>query len=70
MSKDSETRRKRRASSIADAYRQAHEVMSAGMSIAICAGVGYWLDTKTGWMPVLTIIGSLAGCVAAAVSLR
>ncbi len=70
MHKDSESKRRQRASSMGEAYRQAHEVMSAGLSIVVCAGAGYWLDLKLGWMPALTIVGAVMGCAAATVSLR
>lgn len=63
-------RRRRRMSSIAQAYRDSHEVMSAALSVAIFAGGGYWLDSKYGLKPLLTICGLLIGCVFAAASLK
>ncbi|HRA88361.1 MAG TPA: AtpZ/AtpI family protein, partial [Planctomycetaceae bacterium] len=62
--------RKDTASQIAQGYRTAHEIISAAMSMAVMAGGGYWLDSKFGWSPVLTIIGSCLGFVAAGASLR
>jgi len=63
-------RRRRRISSIAQAYRDSHEVMSAALAVAIFAGGGYWLDSKYGYKPLLTICGLLIGCVFAIESLR
>ena len=39
----------------------------AGIGLEICAGVllgvlvGYWLDSRYGWTPIGTLIGSLLG---------
>jgi F0F1-type ATP synthase assembly protein I len=70
MVDDPASRRHRRISSIAQAYRDSHEVMSAALSVAIFAGGGYWLDSKYGYKPLLTICGLLIGCVFAIESLR
>ena len=70
MSDDPTSRRRRMVSSIAQAYRESHEVMSAAMSIALLTGLGYWLDSKFGWKPVLMICGLLIGSLMAAASLR
>ncbi|GEM_PF-3196794 len=70
MVDDRTTHRRRRTSSIAQAYRDSHEVMSIVLSIAVFAGVGYWLDSGYSWTPVLTICGLVIGCLLAAVSLR
>jgi F0F1-type ATP synthase assembly protein I len=70
MVEDSASRRRRRTAAMAQAYRDSHEIMSAAMSIAIFAGGGYWLDTRYGWKPALTICGACLGCVMAAFSLR
>jgi F0F1-type ATP synthase assembly protein I len=70
MVEDSASRRRRRTAAMAQAYRDSHEIMSAAMSIAIFAGGGYWLDTRYGWKPVLTICGACLGCVMAVFSLR
>lgn len=70
MTDDRASRRRKRISSIAQAYRDSHEVMSAALSVAIFAGGGYWLDLKYGWKPLLTICGLLIGCVFAIESLR
>lgn len=63
-------RRRSRASQIAQAYRTAHEVLSAAMSLGLLIFGGYWLDQKYGWEPVLTICGACLGLVVAGVSLR
>lgn len=70
MVDDPTLRRRRRMSSIAQAYRDSHEVMSAALSIAIFAGGGHWLDLKYGYKPLLTICGMLVGCGFAVASLR
>lgn len=59
-----------RASQIAQAYRSAHEVVSAALSLALMVGAGYWLDERLGWRPVLTICGACLGFVMAGFSLR
>lgn len=59
-----------RASQIAQAYRSAHEVMSAALSIALLAGGGYWLDRRCECQPLLTIVGACLGFIMAGVSLR
>jgi F0F1-type ATP synthase assembly protein I len=63
-------RRRSRASQIAQAYRTAHEVVSAAASLGLLVFAGYWLDAKYGWGPLLTICGALLGLVVAGVSLR
>jgi F0F1-type ATP synthase assembly protein I len=62
--------RRRRTSSIAEAYRISHEAMSAVMAVAVFTGLGYWLDGRYGCSPVLTICGICLGSVAAGFSLR
>ncbi|MCP4175500.1 MAG: AtpZ/AtpI family protein [Fuerstiella sp.] len=70
MVEDSASRRRRRTAAIAQAYRDSHEIMSAAMSIAIFAGGGYWLDTRYGCKPALTICGACLGSVMAVLSIR
>ena len=70
MVDDRTERRRQRTSSIAQAYRDSHEVMSAALAVAVCVGGGYWLDQKFGWKPVLTICGLVLGCLMAVTSLR
>jgi len=70
MVDDRASNRRRRMSSIAQAYRESNEVMSAAMSVALLSAGGYWLDMKYGWKPVLTICGLCVGCIFAAGSLR
>lgn len=70
MVEDPASRRRRTTSTIAQAYRESHEVMSAALSIACCVGLGYWLDLKYGLNPLLTICGLLTGCTMAVASLR
>ena len=70
MVEDRASNRRRRISSIAQAYRESNEVMSAALAVALLSAGGYWLDVKYGWKPVLTICGLLIGCVFAAASLR
>lgn len=67
---DRASRRRRRISAIAQAYRESNEVMSAALSVAMLAGGGYWLDLKLGWKPALTICGLALGCFMAGASLR
>lgn len=70
MTDDRTKRRRERISSIAQAYRDSHEAMSAALSVAIFAGGGYWLDQKYGYQPVLTIAGMIVGSLMAVASLR
>ncbi|MEZ6129318.1 MAG: AtpZ/AtpI family protein [Planctomycetaceae bacterium] len=70
MVEDPTSRRRRTTSSIAQAYRDSHEVMSAALSVAVCVGGGCWLDQKFGYQPVLTICGLVLGCTMAVASLR
>ena len=68
---DEPTSRPRRGiSSIAQAYRDSHEVMSICLCLGILVGGGYWLDTKYGWQPLLTVIGVLLGFIGAGFQLR
>ena len=59
-----------RSAQIAVAYRQAHEVVSAALTLALLAGGGAWLDRKYGIAPVLTVCGAVVGCAMAGLSLR
>ena len=70
MDDDSTVRRRKRTAGIAQAYRTSHEIMSATIGIAVFAGAGYWLDTKLGWKPALTICGAILGMISAVFSLR
>ncbi len=70
MVDDRTERRRRRTQSIAQAYRDSHEVMSAALAVAMCVGGGYWLDQKFGFKPVLMICGLVMGCLMATASLR
>ena len=70
MTDDRTTRRHKRISSIAQAYRDSHEVMSAALSVAVFAGGGYWLDQKYGYKPGLTVAGMVVGSLMAIASLR
>ena len=62
--------RKSQTSQIAQAYRTAHEILSAALALGLLVGAGYWLDRKVGWAPALTICGACLGFVVAGVSLR
>ena len=62
--------RKRRSEQIAQAYRAAHEVISAAASVGVMAFVGYWLDRKFGFTPVFLICGTCLGFLMAGLSLR
>lgn len=64
------TSSQRRTSQIAQAYRNAHEIVSASIGLALLAGGGYLLDRRWGWTPVLTICGSCLGFLTASISLR
>ena len=66
----SDQRRRSQASQIAQAYRTAHEIFSAALALGLFVGTGYWLDSKLGWSPALTICGACLGFVVAGVSLR
>ena len=57
-------------SQIAQAYRTAHEILSAAIALGLLVWAGYWLDSKLGWTPALTICGACLGFVVAGVSLR
>lgn len=63
-------RRRVQISQIAQAYRTAHEILSAALALGLFVGAGYWLDSKLSWTPVLTICGACLGFVVAGVSLR
>ena len=66
----SSERRRSQTSQIAQAYRTAHEVLSAALALGLFVGAGYWLDRKVGWVPAFTICGACLGFVVAGVSLR
>lgn len=70
MVDDRSSERHRVTSSIGQAYRESHEVMSAALSVAVSAGGGYWLDQQYGTGPVLMICGLFVGCLMAVISLR
>ena len=70
MVDDRTSKRRKSTSGIAQAYRDSHEVMSIVLSIAVFVGGGFWLDSKYGWTPVMTICGLVIGCLLAAVSLK
>ena len=67
---DSSVHRRQRAASIAQAYRTAHEVVSAALGIALFAGLGFWLDGWLNCKPALTICGAILGFVFAGFTLR
>ncbi|MEJ7591462.1 MAG: hypothetical protein WKF77_07925 [Planctomycetaceae bacterium] len=69
-SSGSSQRRRSQTSQIAQAYRTAHEILSAALGLGVLTGGGYWLDSKLGWTPALTICGACLGFVVAGVSLR
>lgn len=62
--------RRSQAAQIAQAYRTAHEILSAALALGLLVGAGYWLDRKLGWTPALTICGACLGFVVAGVLLR
>ncbi|MBC7967311.1 MAG: AtpZ/AtpI family protein [Fuerstia sp.] len=66
----SDQRRRSQTSQIAQAYRTAHEILSAALALGLFVGAGYWLDRKVGWTPALTICGACLGFIVAGVSLR
>jgi F0F1-type ATP synthase assembly protein I len=70
MVDDPASRRHRRISSIAQAYRDSQDVMSTCLSLGVCAGGGYWLDLKYGTKPLFILTGLTFGFVAAGFSLR
>lgn len=70
MVDDRTSERRRVTSSIAQAYRESHEVMSAALSVAVSVGCGYWLDQQFGTGPVLMVCGLIVGCLIAVASLR
>jgi ATP synthase protein I len=49
--------------------RTASVGLEMGVSVAIGAGIGYWLDTKYGWSPWGVLIGTFFGIGAAAKAL-
>jgi F0F1-type ATP synthase assembly protein I len=63
-------RRRSRTAQIAQAYRTAHEVVSAAISLGFLIFGGYWLDKRYGWSPVVTICGACLGLIVAGASLR
>ncbi|MCA9060033.1 MAG: AtpZ/AtpI family protein [Planctomycetaceae bacterium] len=44
--------------------------MSAALSMAMCSGIGYWLDNKYGLSPWCTVGGACFGCWSAALALQ
>lgn len=70
MVDDRTSERRRVTSSIAQAYRDSHEVMSAALAVAFSVGGGYWLDQQFGTGPILMICGLVVGCLLAATSLH
>lgn len=62
--------RRKRTGQIAQAYRAAHEVVSAAMSLGIMVLGGWWLDKKYDCSPLLTVCGACLGFIVAGVSLR
>lgn len=70
MVDDRTSRRRDQVRKIAQAYRDAQQILSMCLSIGLCAGGGYWLDLKFGWTPVLTICGVSLGFVTAGLSLK
>jgi len=47
-------------------YTQAMQIIYVLIgSVIIFPGIGYYLDTKLGWTPILTIIGMAYGVVSA-----
>ena len=70
MKDDSSVHRRKRAASIAQAYRTAHEVVSAALGIALFAALGFWLDGRLNCTPALTICGGILGFVFAGFTLR
>jgi F0F1-type ATP synthase assembly protein I len=67
---DGDGRRNSRAAQVAQAYRLAHEVVSAALALGLLVWGGVWLDEKSGWSPALTICGACLGFVVAGASLR
>lgn len=61
---------RRRISEIAEAHRTANDIVSSAIGIAGFAGGGYYLDSRFGTSPVLTIVGSVLGFLFAGLSLR
>jgi F0F1-type ATP synthase assembly protein I len=70
MKDDPSAHRRKRTASIAQAYRTAHEVVSAALGIALFAGLGFWLDGRLNCKPGLTICGATLGFVFAGFTLR
>ncbi|MCA9084997.1 MAG: AtpZ/AtpI family protein [Planctomycetaceae bacterium] len=70
MANDPASRRRRRLTGIAQAYRDSQEVMSGALSLAVLIGGGYWLDMKFGTQPLFILSGLVLGCLTAAVALR
>jgi F0F1-type ATP synthase assembly protein I len=70
MKDDPSAHRRQRAASVAQAYRTAHEVVSAALGIALFAGLGFWLDGQLNCKPAMTICGAILGFVFAGFTLR
>ena len=51
------------AREVGDGYRYVALGITFGLGICLFMGVGYWLDTRLGWTPWLTIAGTLVGAV-------
>ncbi|GAB5443213.1 MAG: hypothetical protein Fues2KO_35620 [Fuerstiella sp.] len=70
MVDDRTTRRRDQVRKIAQAHRDAQQILSLCLSIGLCAGGGYWLDLKFGTSPLFTICGVSLGFVSAGLSLK
>lgn len=62
--------RRNRVRQIAQAYRTAHEIVSAAAFAGILIFGGHWLDTKYGVSPWATVAGAFLGFLLAGLSLR
>ena len=70
QSSDQEKRRRSRVTQVAQAYRAAHEVVSAAMSLGLLVLGGFWLDKRYECGPLFVISGAVLGFIVAGASLR
>jgi len=53
--------RPKRQESPGAAMRWVNQITSIGLEMAIPVGGGWWLDSKYGWFPTLTVVGAFFG---------
>ena len=65
-----ERRSRERSASVGEAYRTAHELLSASLTAGLLIYGGYWLDKRWGYLPLLTACGGVLGAISAVAAVR